>query len=245
MVVGSKLSGFVGDKVPFSRSGDLVSLAVFSVEFAITKVSAAMYFFIAACKGLKGREFWFFLPELALPLAWDKVVVSKESPRPRLEVVAVCPPSREGVKADVAFAVGKLEFAWLLGVAEATEFAILGRDKDVLIAGCLETRDGGNFSARLVLISSNKPWVLTMGELKKPSSGLERLNLLTSSGTLSISAAIALSSADSPAMGVGLLEVAASSPSMLKRSGFTDTSQINKLPAQRTASGAQTVGCIQ
>jgi hypothetical protein len=68
---------------------------------------------------------------------------------------------------------------------------------------------------------------------------------LTSTGKLSISAAMALSSADSPGSESGLFESAAASPSMLNLSGCTETSQINNPPAHNTASGAQTDGCVQ
>jgi len=155
----------------------------------------------------------------------------------------ISPPSLEGFKIAIALEFGKLEFCGLLLADEAAEVAKFGRDTNVLIGCCLGIEDGREIADPRSRISSNKP--LLPDEFNKSNSELERLNLLTSNGTLSISAAIAVSSADSPAIEVGLFEVATSSPSMLKCSGFTDTSQIKNPPAQRTASGVQTTGCIQ
>jgi len=75
-MVGSKFPVFVGETVPLGRSGNLATIEVFSVEFAVAVVFAATYFFIAAWSGLKGRGFWFCLPELALPETSDKVAFS-------------------------------------------------------------------------------------------------------------------------------------------------------------------------
>lgn len=228
------------------RSGNL-AIAVFSVEVAVAVVLAAMYFFIAACSGLKERGFSFGLPELALPETSDKVAVavsvSVEPSSPMVLFPEISPPSLEELKAAIALEFGKLEFCGLLLTGEATEAAKFGRDTNVLIAVCLGIEDGREISAPRSRISSNKP--LLTDEFNKLNSELERLNLLTSNGTLSISAAIAVSSADSPSSEVGLLEVATFSSSMLNCSGFTDTCQIKNPPAQRTASGVQTAGCIQ
>jgi hypothetical protein len=106
-------------------------------------VLVTTYFFIAACSGLKGREFSFCWPELAALDASDKVAVALPPDSGSIVFIPdISPPLPNKLEADVASELGKLEFCGLLFAVPTAGFATFGKGKNLLLATRLGAEDG-------------------------------------------------------------------------------------------------------